>query len=118
MNHGAVLRRASGDSDLASHIMHDYRNAKLDSQTYGMLEFAEKLTQPPGSIEETDVVRLRDLGLVDEQILSLVLVVCKFNLLTRIANGLGVELSEGFQSVVEKWIVGPAKEQRWLMDPK
>ena len=56
--------------------------------------------------------------MVDEQILSLVLVVCKFNLLTRIANGLGVELSEGFQSVVEKWIVGPAKEQRWLMDPK
>ena len=118
MNPGAVLRRASGDSDLASHIMHDYRNAKLDSQTYGMLEFAEKLTISPGSIEETDVVRLRDLGLVDEQILSLVLVACKFNLLTRIANGLGVELSEGFQSVVEKWIVGPANEQQWLMDPK
>jgi len=58
------------------------------------------------------------MGLVDEQILSLVLVACKSNLLTRIANGPGVELSEGFQSVVEKWIVGPANEQPWLMDPK
>jgi len=118
MSHGAVLRRAAGDSDLASHIMHDFRNAKIDSQTYGMLEFAEKLTIYPGSIEEPDVVRLRELGLVDEQILSLVLVVSKFNLLTRIANGLGVELSEGLQAAVEKWIVGPAKDQRWLMNPK
>ena len=118
MSHGAALRRVSNDPELASHIMHDYRNAGLDRQTYGMLEFADKLTTSPGSMEEADVAQLRKLGLIDEQILSVVLVVCKFNLLTRIANGLGVELSEGFQSVVEKWVVGPAKEQQWLMDPQ
>ena len=55
--------------------------------------------------------------MIDEQVLSVVLVVCKFNLFTGIANGLGLELSIGFQSVVERWIVGPAKDQQWLMDP-
>ena len=96
MSHGAALRRASDDPELASHIMHDYRNAELDNQTKGMLAFSEQLTLKPGSIEEADVNGLRNLGLNDEQILSVVLVVCKFNFLTRIANGLGVELSEGF----------------------
>ena len=117
MNHGAALRKPSEDPEFASHIMHDYRHTKFDSQTFGILEFAEKRTLSPGSMKETDVPGLRDLGLIDEQILSVVLVVYKFKLLTGIANGLGEELSKGFQSVVDRWIVGPAKDQQRLMDP-
>ena len=117
MNHGAAFRKASENPEFAGHIMHDNRNAKLDGQTFGTLKFAEKLTLLPGSMKEVNVAGLRELGLIDEQVLSVVLVVCKLNLFTRIANGLGVELSTGFQSVVERWIVGPAKDQQWLMDP-
>ena len=92
MSHGALLRNVSDDPELASHVMHDYRNADLDSVTRAMLDFATKLTREPAAMEESDVIALRDHGLTDEQILSVVLITCTFNFMTRLADGLGVEV--------------------------
>ena len=50
MAHGEFLRHASDNPELASHIMHDYRNADLDPQTRAMLDFATKLTREPVSV--------------------------------------------------------------------
>ena len=49
MAHGEFLREASDDPDLASHVMHDYRNADLDAETRAMLDFATKLTREPAA---------------------------------------------------------------------
>ena len=54
--------------------MHDYTKADLDPQTRGMLDYAAKLTREPGSMREADVIKLRDLSLNDEQILSTALI--------------------------------------------
>ena len=118
MAHGALLRQSSDDPELASHIMHDYKNADLDSETRGMLDFVAKLTLKPGDMEESDVIGLRELGLSDEQILSTVLITCVFNFMTRLADGLGVEFSSNAQQSIEKWLSGPATEQEWLMKQK
>ena len=115
---GALLREESDDPELASHVMHDYRQADLDSQTRSMLDFAVKLTRDPGSMEESDVQGLRQHGLSDEQILSVVLITCLFNFMTRLADGLGVDIPESHQQHVESWIGGPAARQDWLMKPK
>lgn len=40
MTNGEFLRHAYHDPDLASHVMHDYRNADLDPQTRAMLDYA------------------------------------------------------------------------------
>ena len=98
--------------------MHDYTRADLDPQTRGMLDFAVKLTREPASMVEADVQRLRSLGLSDEQILSTVLITCTFNFMTRLADGLGVEVAEGRQEAMERWLTGPATEQKWLLTPK
>ena len=98
--------------------MHDYRNADLDPATRAMLDFATKLTREPTSMQESDVIALREHGLSDEQILSVTLITCTFNFMTRLADGLGVEVPDERQKYVESWLSGPAKDQEWLMKAK
>ena len=118
MSHGAFLRQHSDDPVLASHMMHDYRKANLDPQTRGMLDYATKLTKDPTSMQRSDVEELRGLGLSEEQILSVVLITCNFNFMTRLADGLGVKVDDGRQEAVERWLSGPAKDQDWLRKGK
>lgn len=118
MAHGEFLRNVSDDPELASHIMHDYRNADLDPATRAMLDFATKLTREPTAMQESDVIKLRECGLSDEQILSVTLITCTFNFMTRLADGLGVEVPEERQKNVETWLGSPAREQNWLMKSK
>ena len=118
MAHGGFLRQHSDDPELASHIMHDYTKADLDAETRGMLDFATKLTREPTNMSEADVNGLRALGLSDEQILSVVLITCTFNFMTRLADGLGVQVPEGRQEDHERWLTGPALQRDWLMIAK
>ena len=117
MSHGGFLRQHSDDPELASHVLHDYTKADLDPQTRGMLDFAANLTRRPGAMRESDVQGLRGLGLTDQQILSVVGITCLYNFMTRLADGLGVELEQGKQDSAERWLTGPVKNQDWLMQP-
>lgn len=78
-------------------IKSDWRQADLEKRTQALLAFSEKLTRAPWEMKEADVVELRRHGLSDEQILAVVLVAGFFNLATRIADGLGVELDPQFR---------------------
>ena len=118
MAHGGFLRQHSDDPQLASQLTHDYTKADLDPQTRAMLDFAVKLTGDPSSMQESNVQELRGLELSDEQILSVVLITCNFNFMTRLADGLGVEPAAGRQEALEQWLIGPAKDQQWLMHSK
>ena len=118
MAHGGFLRQHSDDPELASHIMHDYTKAELDEETRGMLHFATKLTREPTNMSEADVNGLRALGLSDEEILSVALITCQFNFMTRLADGLGVEVPPGRQEAHERWLSPAAAQQKWLMAPK
>jgi hypothetical protein len=102
---------------MASALMHDYRQAELEPETRGLLDFSAKLTGEPWSFQESDVQRLRELGLEDDQILSVVLITCLYNFATRVAQGLGVEFPDQDLEAIEKWLVGPARDQEWLMAP-
>jgi len=58
-----------------------------------MLEYTEKLTLKPGKMVETDVIKLRDGGVDDGQILELNQIIGYFNYVNRLLNGLGVTTS-------------------------
>ena len=118
MAHGGFLRQHSDDPELASHVMHDYTQADLDAQTRGMLDYAVKLTRDPTSMQRSDVEALRALGLSEEQILSTALITCQFNFMTRLADGLGVEVPPGRQEAHERWLSAAAAGQKWLMVQK
>ena len=118
MAHGEFLRQHSEDPELASHVMHDYRNAELDAGTRAMLDYAFRLTTEPSEVHHEDFEHLEEAGLPHEQSLSGVLITCVFNFMTRLADGLGGEPAEGRQEWVESWLTGPAREQEWLLQPK
>ena len=118
MAHGEFLRQHSEDPELASHVMHDYRSADIDEQTRAMLDYAFKLTTAPSDVNHEDFRHLEEVGLTHLQILSVVLITCGFNFMTRLADGLGVEPAEGRQEWVESWLTGPARDQGWLLQPK
>ena len=118
MAHGALLRQQSDDPEMASMIMYDYTKANLDPQLEGILDFATKLTRTPGDMEEADIKTLRASGLSDEEILSVVMVTCNFNFMTRLADALGVVFEDSRQQQMERWLTGPVKDQEWLMNQK
>ena len=60
-----------------------------------MLEFSEKLTFTPGQMNETDLEELRQVGFNDKEILAIVLAAAYRNFITRVADMLGVELTDG-----------------------
>ena len=90
----------------------------MDPQTQGMLDFAVKLTKNPTEMRESDVLRLRELGLTDEQVLSVVGITCLFNFMNRLADGLGVDIDADRQQAMARWVTGPARDQDWLWAAK
>ncbi len=62
----------------------------LEPRLSTIVRHAEKLTSAPGAMTESDLGELRAVGLNDEDILDLTLVVSYFNFVNRIALGLGV----------------------------
>ena len=118
MAHGGFLRQHSDDSELANHMMHDYTKACLDDQTRGMCDFAVKLTLNPAGNTKADLQKLRDLGLNEQQVLSTVLITCNFNFMTRLADGLGVEIQEGRFEDAKRWMSSKVQAMPWLIDRK
>ena len=118
MSHGGFLRQHSDDTELANHIMHDYNKADLDDQTRGMLDFAVSLTKDPSANRKADIERLRSLGLNEQQILSIVLITCNFNFMTRLADSLGVEVAETRFEDAKRWMSADVQTMPWLMDRK
>ena len=59
-----------------------------------MLEFAEKLTFTLGQLNEADVEGLRQVGFSEKEILGIVLASSYRNFITRVADMLGVELTD------------------------
>lgn len=71
--------------------MANYRTADLAPADRGMLEFAEKLTRKPPSMNAGDIAQLRRLGFDDAAIHDIVQVTALFNYYDRLADGLGVD---------------------------
>ena len=93
-HHGAALRRLTRDPDLAARLVTDWRTAELSATDQALCGYTEKLTLRPQEMNEGDVAALREAGLDDRGILDTCQIVAYFNFVTRLAEGLGVELEE------------------------
>lgn len=102
-HHRRGLRRLLKDDELAQALEADYRTAGLSDRRVAMLAYAEKLTLTPSEIRESDIERLRKVGMSDRDILDLVEVVAYYGYANRIADGLGIQL--------EEWIYGPEADE-------
>ena len=72
----------------------DWRTAELGPATDALLQYTEKLTTEPATVEAEDIAKLRSHGFDDEGISSCIQVVAYFNYINRIAEGLGAETED------------------------
>ena len=77
-------------------IARDFRHAKLEAKDQVMLEYAEKITVNPSAVDEPDVQRLKQAGWNEAEILDIAAVTSYRNFITRMADALGVQLTEDY----------------------
>lgn len=92
----------TGDHTLVKHLKTDPANAPLEPQDKAMIDFALKLTREPAKVKREDIEFLQQYGFSEEQVVDIVLIICTFNFMDRLADGLGVELDPQMQRLVEK----------------
>ncbi len=88
-----------GDYNLVMKIAHDFRRAGLDKRDVAMLEYAEKITLHGDQIDGADIERLREAGWTDREILDIAAVTCYRIFISRMADALGVELTEDYKNL-------------------
>lgn len=65
--------------------------ARLDPKRAAVFAFARKVTRDPAAVRREDVDALRP-HLTDAQIVELVLAICRYNTMNRLADAFGVPL--------------------------
>jgi len=99
-HHGAGLRQIllNEEQDTGSietliiNLKQDYQKADLTEEEKAVLNYSNKLTIRPHTIDQADIEILKNHGYDDRGIHDICSVVAYFAFVNRIANGLGVEL--------------------------
>jgi uncharacterized peroxidase-related enzyme len=102
---GPRAARALGDEALARAVARDYREADLAARDRVLLDAAVALTCEPCERKLEDVDRVREYGFDDRAILRMTAIAGLYNLINRMACGLGVPLEDG----VAAWEFGSQK---------
>ena len=85
-------------------IAHDYKKAGLDAKDLAMLEYAEKITLYQSQVNENDVEALRRAGWSDRDVLDIAAVTAYRNFITRMADAMGVELTEDYKKLRQDYV--------------
>ncbi len=73
---------------LAEQVKNDFTKADLSPRERQIAEFAVKVTRAPNACSPADVEALKEVGLNDRDILSLVQIIAYYNLSTRLFESL------------------------------
>ncbi len=106
--HGRVLRDQFGESVAA--IAHDRHAAGLDPVDVAVMDLAERVVDDATSIDHAELQRLRDLGLSDDEIMSVILAAAARCFFSKTLDALGVlpdaGLAELEPELLEVLVVG------------
>jgi uncharacterized peroxidase-related enzyme len=89
-HHADALGRHANEPGLQMLVATDYTRANLSPRERAMADHAVKLTKTPHAITGDDVALLRKHGLTDREVLDVTLLTSYFNLVNRVASGLGL----------------------------
>jgi uncharacterized peroxidase-related enzyme len=97
--HGALLRIFAEAPKLADQLATNHRSADLPERHRTMLDFAVKLTEEPGRVDDADVAALQEAGFTREEIWDVGSVVSVFNLSNRMATLADLRPNDEFYSM-------------------
>ena len=93
-NHWANACHLIGNSDWSTKVKIALENhnpqAEFDGAQLQLLKYAEKLTLRPSEMVKNDIIKLRNCGVSDGEILEANQIICYFNYVNRSINGLGI----------------------------
>ena len=87
--HGNKSLKVFAEDELAR-IARDYRDAGLSEVEVAMMEFAGKLSRDSAAMTDADSLRLRELGLSDDEIVDIALAASARNFYSRALHALAV----------------------------
>ncbi len=90
--HSAFLRDVCGDEPTMVTIAEDPSGAALSDQDRAVYEFAARVAQDAAAVGQSDIDRLRDLGLSEGNIADVVFAAAARCFFTRVLDGLGAQL--------------------------
>jgi len=94
--HGAILRIRAKDPLIADRVSINYREAGLPPRQRAMLDFAVKVAEAPGRLEEADRDRLKAVGFSEEDIWDIGAIAGFFALSNRLAAVTSLRPNEEF----------------------
>jgi len=97
--HGAAVRQLSGDPMLGEIMVMNYRAAALSPRHRAMLEFAERLTETPGKIDEPDRAALRQAGFSDRDIWDIAATAAFYNMSNRVASAVDMRPNDEYHAM-------------------
>jgi uncharacterized peroxidase-related enzyme len=87
-SHTEKLEKITRTPKLAEQMKKDYRKAELSPRELKIAEFTEKVTKYPNKCKEADIKALRNIGLVDRDILHIVEIIAYYNYSSRLFESL------------------------------
>ena len=97
--HGAVLRIRAKHPLVADQVAVNYRKSDITPRQRVMLDFAVKVCNESGSVDESDYQTLRDVGFSEEDIWDITAITAFFGMSNRLANVLGMEPNAEFYNM-------------------
>jgi uncharacterized peroxidase-related enzyme len=94
--HGSVLMSQFLDGDELRAVMADHHAAGLDPVETAVMDLADKVADDATCVTETDIERLRDLGLSDAEILEVVSAAAARCFFSKALDALGVEADASY----------------------
>lgn len=88
------MRRLTGDEHLSPEFATTWRTYDLDQRTRTLLEYAEKLTKSPSSIDDADIDALRQAGWGEQGIYEATALASFFNFSGRLEAASGLPPDE------------------------
>lgn len=88
--HGSVLIDEFLDAESVKAVVSNHRHAGLSEVEVAVMDLAEKVADDATSIQQTDIERLRSLGLADEEIVDVVLAAAARCFFSKTLDSLGV----------------------------
>ena len=89
--HGSVLMAKFLEPEAVRALVDDYRTADLEPADLAVMDLADKVARDATSVTQADVDRLRTLGLVDRDILDVVLAAAARCFFSKTLDALGAE---------------------------
>ena len=96
ISHGAILRIRAKNALIADQIAVNYRRADISNRQQAMLDFAMKVSDASGAVDDEDFELLRGHGFSDEDIWDIAGVTALFGMSNRLANVISMRPNDQF----------------------